>query len=114
MKCFSKTITESGSIINVPCWFVNFKLGSDNANDPQVTVYDSNGAPAGTPTELVPTNPYDASAMGLNGISGDQSYARYGIYVVIEAVGGGAFGGAAEVTIGVWPTNIADSLNPFA
>ena len=109
MKCFSKTITESGSIINVPCWFVNMKIGMDNVNDPQITVYDSNGPPVGTPTELVPTQTYDASAMGLNGISGDQSFARYGVYVVVDEGQG-----ACEITIGVWPTNIADALNPFA
>ena len=93
---------------------MNFKTGMDNANDPQITVYDSVGAPTGGETELVPTNPYDASAMGLNGISGDQSYARYGIYVVIEAVGTGPWTHACEVTIGVWPAKIADALNPFA
>ena len=88
------------------------KLGLDNANDPQVTVYDSIDG-TGTPTELIPTNPFDASAMGLNGISQDDSYAKLGIWVVIEAVGGGAFGGACEVTIGIWPSNVPDDLNPF-
>ena len=114
MKCFTKTITASGSIINVPCWFVNMKIGMDNTNDPEITVYDSNGAPTDGETELIPTQVYDASAMGLNGISGDQSYCRYGVYVTLHASGGGAWTHDAEITIGVWPTNIADGLNPFA
>ena len=112
MKCFPKTVTATGLFYTGACWFVNMKIGMDNANDPQITVSDSLDG-SGTPTELVPTNPYDASTKGLNGISGDESYAKHGIYVTIEAVGGGAFGGAAEITIGILPGNIPDSLNPF-
>ena len=88
------------------------KMGMDNANDPQITVYDSIDG-TGTPVELIPTNPYDASAMGLNGIAGDESYAKVGLWVVIEAVGGGDFLGAAEVTIGIWPGKVRDAFNPF-
>ena len=113
MKCFSKTITSSGVVYTGSCWFVNMKIGMDNANDPQITVSDA-VASGGTPTELVPTNPYDASAMGLNGISGDQSYAANGIYVTIEAVGGGAFSGSVEVTIGILPGKVPTGQNPFS
>lgn len=112
MKCFPKTVTATGLFYSGSCWFVNCKIGMDNANDPQITVYDSLDG-TGAPTELLPTNPYDASQMGLNGISQDHSYAKKGIYVVIEGVGGGAFGGACEVTIGIWPSNVPDVSNPF-
>ena len=92
MKCHPRTLRASGQVYDKPCWFINFKIGIDNANDVQLTVSDTVGAPGATDTELVPTNPYDASAMGLNGISGDESYARNGIYLTMEAVGGGAYG----------------------
>ena len=102
MKCFAKTMTATGQVYTGSCWFVNMKIGMDNANDQQITVSDSAGAPSGA-TEIVPTNPYDASAMGLNGISGDATYCRYGVYLTIEDVGGGAAQGNCEVTIGIWP-----------
>ena len=119
MKCFPYTVTiaaasYSGLVYNGSCWFVNFKPGMDNVNDPLITVYDTNVTPvAGTDVELIPTNPYDASAMGLNGISQDNSYAKVGIWLVVTAIGGGAYPGASDVTIGIWPANIADALNPF-
>ena len=119
MKCFPHTTfvsaaSYSGLIYSGGCWFVNFKLGMDNSNDPQITVYDTIVTPVpGTDVELIPTNPYDASIFGLNGISQDQSYAKRGIWLVVLAQGGGDFGGAADVTIGIWPANIADALNPF-
>ena len=112
MKCFPKTVTATGLFYTGSCWFVNMKIGMDNANDPQITVYDSIDG-AGTPTELAPTNPYDASQMGLSGISQDNSYAKRGIWLVVTAVGGGAYPGAADITIGIWPSNIPDALNPF-
>lgn len=118
MKCFPYTKTISGEsfsglIYSGSCWFVNFKLGQDNANDSQITIYDSIVTPTpGTTTELIPTNPYDASAMGLNGVEDDNSYARYGIWLTVTAVGGGAYGGAVDVTIGVWPANIPSNLIP--
>jgi len=119
MKCFPYTVTIAGPvtysalIYSGSCWFVNFKLGMDNANDPQITVYDTIVAPVpGTDTELVPTNPYDASAMGLNGISQDESFARRGIWLVVTAIGGGAYPGAADITIGLWPASVPASLIP--
>ena len=118
MKCFPYTKTISGASASVliykgSCWFVNFKLGMDNANDPLITIYDSIVTPTpGTDTELVPTNPYDASAMALNGISSDESYATNGIWLVVTAIGGGAYGGAVDVTIGIWPGNILSNLMP--
>ena len=118
MKCFPYTKTVSGAsfsglIYGGSCWFVNFKLGMDNANDTQITVYDTKVTPvAGTDTELVPTNPYDASAMGLNGLEGDQSYAQNGIWLVVTAVGGGAFGGAADITIGILPASVPSDFVP--
>ena len=96
----TKMVTASGQIHDGECYFCNMKIGLDNANDAQITVTDSSGAPGGGETEVVPTNPYDASAMGLNGVMGDCSHCKDGIYVTIEAVGGGAFGGACEVTVG--------------
>ena len=119
MKSFPYTVTIDASysalIYSGGCWFVNFKLGMDNANDPVVTVYDTIVAPVpGTDTELIPTNPYDASAKGLNGIAGDESYAWNGIWLTVTAVGGGDFGGAADITIGLWPGNVPISWNPFA
>jgi hypothetical protein len=69
----------------------------DGVNDPQITVYDGIAASG---TEVIPTNVYDASALGLNGFTaGYLKQCRTGVYVLIEASGGGAFGGAVEVTL---------------
>ena len=120
MKCFPHTQTiaaasYSGLIYSGGCWFVNFKLGMDNANDPLVTIYDTIVAPVpGTDTELVPSQSYDASAQGINGVEDDNSYAQRGIWLVVTAIGGGAYPGAVDVTIGIWPSNVpTDQLPTF-
>ena len=79
-------------------------LGLDASNDPQITIYDNAAAASGR--EIVPTTPYDASALGLNGftLSGDAGLDFVnGLYVLVEASGGGAFGGTLEGTLGVIP-----------
>lgn len=50
-----------------PCVFYGFLLGCDGAYDPQVTIFDSASTTTTGKTEIVPTNTYDSSALGLNG-----------------------------------------------
>ena len=104
-KEYTLTMRASGLVYNRPCWFTSMLLGLDRTNDPQITVYDTTNAPVpGTDEEKVPTNTYDASALGLNGVEKERrSYCHYGLYIIIEAPGGGAFGGSAEVVVGYDP-----------
>jgi len=56
--------TASGIVYTGECAFLAFFIGTDGANDPIVTIYDGID---NTGTEIMPTNPYDASVLGLNG-----------------------------------------------
>lgn len=76
--------TASGIICSGPCIFRGFLLGTDGANDPTVTIYngqDNSG------TEIVPTATYDASALGINGVTGKNQYCSGGLYVEISCAG---------------------------
>jgi len=69
---------------------VGVLLSVDGANDPVVTVYDSTTNTAGT--EVVPTNTYDASALGLNGAWFGHEGAiecDVGVYVEVSNLGTG-------------------------
>jgi hypothetical protein len=91
-KIFNTTkITESGIVVAEPCIFGGFFIGTDEVNHPVITVYDNASAASGE--ELVPSNKYDATLLGLNGAIGFSVLARNGIYVEITTAG------ACEVTV---------------
>lgn len=89
--------TASGILWTGPGYLVSVLVGMDNANDPQITFYD-NTAAAGN--QIVPTTNLDASAKGFNGFMGGNLEIPFknGCYVLVEASGGGAWGGTLEGT----------------
>ena len=93
-----------GAIFTKQCKVTSLFLGLDGVNDPQITIYDNPSAASGK--QVLPTTIFDASILGLNGftLAGDAALDFLeGIYVLVEASGGGAFGGTLEGTIGVIP-----------
>lgn len=79
-------LTESGQAYLGECVLLDILIGMDATNDPSVSVFDgtdSSGA------EKLPTNTYDASKLGLNGVV--WQFARKmdtGIYVLIDLAAG--------------------------
>jgi len=76
--------TASGIVRTGPCVFQGFLLGTDGIYDPVITIYngiDNTGAP------IVPSATYDASAYGLNGVTGMNQYCDVGIYIEITCTG---------------------------
>ena len=78
-------ITESGVVYAGPCIFHGFLLGTDGVNDPTITIYDNASAASGQ--EVVPTQTFDASALGLNGVTGIYQLCDNGIYIEITCAG---------------------------
>ena len=86
-----ETVTSSQIITSERAVLMGMQLGTDSANDPEITVYDNTAASG---TELVPTTTYDASALGLNGLVIPYDKKAYnGIYIEITCAG------TVEVTI---------------
>jgi len=78
---FSTPLTASGIVFSGPVYFGGFLLGTDGVNDPTITIYDGTD---NTGLKIVPTNTYDASALGLNGAQeGSLVKCNSGIYVEI-------------------------------
>jgi hypothetical protein len=94
MTMSHKKITASGIVVNRKCILDGFLVGMDGSNDPTITLYDDNSAATGN--EVVPTNTYDSSALGVNGVmfSNDGVRCEKGLYCEIT-IGGGA----VEVTV---------------
>jgi len=89
--CFK--LTESGKVCShgstvavTNVILTSILIGTDKTNDPQITAYngeDANGQ------EIVPTNTYDASALGMNGfILYYGKRCPSGIYVAISITAG--------------------------
>jgi hypothetical protein len=76
--------TSSGIVYTGPCIFRGFLLGTDGVNDPTITIYNAVTA-AGE--EVIPTCSYDASALGLNGVTGIMQYCENGLYLEITCAG---------------------------
>jgi hypothetical protein len=76
--------TASGIVYTGRCIFQGFLLGTDGTNDPVVTIYNNTAASG---QEVIPTATYDASALGLNGVSGIKQYCDMGLYVEITCAG---------------------------
>lgn len=78
---FSSKKTASGIVHTGHCWFGGLLLGMDGVNDVTVTVYDGID---NSGTEIVPTNTYDSSSLGINGAQeGTLVVCSTGIYVEI-------------------------------
>lgn len=78
-------LTSSGIAYTGECLLTGMLLGMDKVNDPSITIYDGTDA---TGDEVVPTNDYDASALGLNGyMASKPDHCKTGIYVDITCAG---------------------------
>ena len=85
------TVTSSTAITSSSAVLMGMLIGTDGANDPEITIYDGTDN-AGS--EIVPTTTYDASVLGLNGyVSSYDKRAYNGIYVEITCAG------SVEVTL---------------
>lgn len=79
--------TEGKSVSAVPCFFMGFLLGLDGSNDPTVTIYDNT---TNSGNEIIPSNTYDASALGLNGaVLPHPRYCQNGVYAYVSQGAGG-------------------------
>jgi len=94
MRGTPKNLTASGCGWTGHGYLTGLLVGMDNANDPQITVYDNT---AGSGTQIVPTTNLDASAKGFNGFMGADIKFTIGCYVLIEASGGGAWSDDLEL-----------------
>ena len=84
-------LTASGLIRTGSGLFYGFLVGTDGANDPTISIFDNT---TNSGAEIVPTNTYDASVLGLNGIALPGIHCTNGIYIEIT-LGGGAM----EITV---------------
>lgn len=87
MKLLSKQagkITASALVLTGAGLFRGILIGTDGVNDPVVTVFDNIEASG---EEIIPTTTFDASALGLNGVTGLNRYVQNGIYILIACVG---------------------------
>lgn len=95
--------TESAIVYTGACVFRGILLGTDGANDPTITVYDGT---SNAGTEILPTCTYDASALGLNGVTGINPgiYCSTGLYVEITCAG------TVEVIVNYTPYSYTSTL----
>ena len=87
----STKLSASGIVTSQPALMLGVQIGMDATNDLTLTIY--NGVD-NTGTETLPTNQYDASALGLNGVV--MPYGKHcpnGIYLEMTCAG------TAEVVI---------------
>ena len=98
MTCGHKhlTFTATGGVIvaNRPCVLYGYLVGLDNTNDATITIYDDESAASGN--EVIPTNTYDASLLGVNGatLPGNGVKCNKGLYCHCTLSAG-----QAEVTV---------------
>lgn len=96
---YTNKVTESGQIYTGECLLLDVLIGLDGVNDRAVSVFDGTSSSG---VEKLPTNTYDASKLGLNGVV--WQFARKcdtGIYVLI-----GAGSGTIEVVVGYCPRDL--------
>ena len=75
----------SGQVYTGKCFLATLLIGMDETNDATVSVHDGLD---NTGPELIPTNKYDASALGLNGVVLQFMVECWtGIYVEITCAG---------------------------
>lgn len=82
--------TESTLIHTGPGFLFSMLIGTDTINDPVVSIHDAlNGDTAAN--EIIPSNTYDASVLGINGLV--LHFAKHfstGLYVKIANMGSGS------------------------
>ena len=77
--------TASGIVYTGECLFNAFFIGTNGVNDPTITIYDGTD---NTGDEIIPTNVYDASLLGLNSaVLKCPVKCWTGIYVEIDCAG---------------------------
>lgn len=76
--------TASALIYTGPAILHGFLLGTDGVNDPIITLYDYLSAGG---QEIIPTASYDASQLGLNGVTGIYQLCAIGIYLEVTCAG---------------------------
>lgn len=85
----TERIVESTLIYTGKGFLFSILIGTDTINDPVVAVYDdTDGDTAGN--RIIPSNTYDASALGINGVV--LKFAKKfstGLYVSITNIGNG-------------------------
>ncbi len=82
----SGSLSSDGQVVNSPCWWTGSVLRTDGTNDATITVFDNASAASGA--ELIPSNTYDASALGLNGAMLTKPViAKNGVYIEITCAG---------------------------
>lgn len=79
-----KTMTASGVVTSLPCYWGGCFGGNDRSNDPQYEVYDDKVA--NTDRIVMPEHEHDASAKGLNGFTLGEHVIdmERGIYVTLS------------------------------
>lgn len=85
---FSKTkkLTASGMAYTGKSALTDVLIGTDGLNDPTVSVFDGTDSSG---EEKMPTNTYDASKLGLNGVVWQNPrLMETGIYVLIALAAG--------------------------
>ena len=81
------------------CALTSCVHGGDGASDYELVVFDYVGAAPTTETQICPQIPYDASAMGANGVEKNyESDAIIGIWVGVYDDDGTAYTGVGPVT----------------
>ena len=86
----SQILTQGAKLWSILC-------GTDGTTDFQIMMYNGD---ANTKPQLIPKTPIDASVYGFNGVvfTKPKEFPD-GVYLEVQAVGGGAFGGDCEITI---------------
>ena len=85
-------VTATGVVFSGRGLVYDVLIGTDATNDPEITMYDGNSAT--NTKQILPTNTYDASQLGLNGYSTSiGTRVNNGCYIVITC------GGTCEVII---------------
>ena len=94
--------TGSAQLWSGRCAIKSCVHGGDGVNDYELAIYDCLGVPAGTEVQVIPKSPFDASPYGLNGSEkSGEADCTLGAYLLVTAIGGGAFGGSVNVTVDI-------------
>jgi hypothetical protein len=84
-------IQASTVIHDVPCFLMKIVIGSDGTNNPVVAAYNEEDNSATAGKEILPSQTYDAVALGMNGVV--YQFAEYcdaGLYIEITNLGTGS------------------------
>lgn len=86
MYVTTNELTASGMLYTGKCIFTDLLIGMDGTNDPAVSAFDGTD---NTGREVLPTNTYDASKLGLNGVVWQFGRIMHtGIYILIALAAG--------------------------